>query len=79
MANNSNSQGCQLPSIGIVLTLIFVVLKLTDNIDWSWWVLSPLWISFIFYIAILILVVIIGVIFLKFSDKIKVKIKDVKK
>lgn len=25
-----------------VLTLIFVVLKLTGNIDWSWWwVLSP--------------------------------------
>jgi len=29
------------------LTLIFVVLKLTHNIDWSWWwVLSPLWIVF---------------------------------
>lgn len=28
-----------------VLVLVFVVLKLTDNIDWSWfWVLSPLWI-----------------------------------
>lgn len=27
------------------LVLVFVVLKLTDNIDWSWfWVLSPLWI-----------------------------------
>jgi hypothetical protein len=27
------------------LLTIFVVLKLTDNIDWSWWwVLSPLWI-----------------------------------
>ena len=27
------------------LLIIFVVLKLTDNIDWSWWwVLSPLWI-----------------------------------
>jgi len=26
------------------LTVVFVVLKLTDNIDWSWWwVLSPLW------------------------------------
>lgn len=29
-----------------LLTIVFVVLKLTDNIDWSWWwVLSPLWIS----------------------------------
>lgn len=29
-----------------VLTIIFVVLKLTNNINWPWlWVLSPLWIS----------------------------------
>jgi hypothetical protein len=28
------------------LTLVFIVLKLTDNIDWSWWwVLSPIWIT----------------------------------
>jgi hypothetical protein len=27
------------------LALIFVVLKLTDQIHWSWWwVLSPIWI-----------------------------------
>ncbi len=35
------------PGLGFTttLTLIFVVLKLTDNIDWSWWwVLSPIWI-----------------------------------
>lgn len=31
--------------IASVLTLIFVVLKLTELIDWSWvWVLSPIWI-----------------------------------
>jgi hypothetical protein len=29
-----------------LLTVAFVVLKLTAVIDWSWWwVLSPLWIS----------------------------------
>ncbi len=29
-----------------VLTIVFVVLKLCDVIDWSWfWVLSPLWIG----------------------------------
>ena len=29
-----------------VLTLIFITLKLTDTIAWSWfWVLSPMWIS----------------------------------
>jgi len=30
---------------GTVLFLVFLVLKLTGNIDWSWWwVTSPLWI-----------------------------------
>jgi hypothetical protein len=45
---------------GILLT-IFIVLKLTKLIEWSWlWVLSPIWIS----IAFLFLVgVIIGVIY----------------
>ncbi len=29
-----------------MLTIVFIVLKLTKTIDWSWWwVLSPLWIS----------------------------------
>jgi hypothetical protein len=42
--NNESSGG-----IGFVgvLTIAFIVLKLTSVIDWSWWwVLSPLWISF---------------------------------
>ena len=31
-----------------VLFIVFLVLKLTKNIDWSWWwVTSPLWIQFI--------------------------------
>lgn len=30
-----------------LLTIAFIVLKLLNVIDWSWWwVLSPLWISF---------------------------------
>jgi hypothetical protein len=32
--------------IGIILTIIFVVLRLTGVIGWSWWwVLAPLWIG----------------------------------
>ena len=34
--------------IGFVglLTIVFITLKLTGYIDWSWlWVLSPIWIS----------------------------------
>ena len=35
------------------LTLLFIYLKMTSYIDWSWlWVLSPLWISLL--VAILI-------------------------
>ena len=35
-----------------VLTIVFVVLKLTNVITWSWWwVLSPLWIQLIFIIC----------------------------
>ena len=35
-------------SIGLpgLLTVLFVALKVTDYVDWSWWwVFSPLWIS----------------------------------
>ena len=39
---------------GTALGLIFVTLKLTDNIDWSWfWVLSPFWIPLVLVVAIL--------------------------
>jgi hypothetical protein len=31
--------------LSILLTVLFIGLKLTNNITWSWiWVLSPLWI-----------------------------------
>lgn len=36
------------------LTLLFVGLKLTGVIDWSWWwVLSPVWISLIIAFVLL--------------------------
>lgn len=42
-----------------LLTIAFVVLKLTKYIDWSWWwVLSPVWISLIIVVAVLALVLI---------------------
>jgi len=41
-----------------VLTIVFIVLKLTDLIGWSWWwVLSPLWIPPILIIVFLILAI----------------------
>jgi hypothetical protein len=44
MSNNKSNQPSGL-GLGMILFLIFMVLKLTDNIDWSWWwVTAPLWI-----------------------------------
>ena len=43
-------------SISTVLLIIFVVLKLTGNIDWSWWwVLAPLWIPVGLFVVILLI------------------------
>ena len=41
MSNSSNG------GIGFfgALTIVFIILKLLDKIDWSWWwVLAPIWI-----------------------------------
>lgn len=38
------------------LTIVFVVLKLTHVIDWSWWlVLLPYWGTFLFYVVFVII------------------------
>lgn len=42
-------------SFGTILFIVFLVLKLTETIDWSWWwVTAPLWmpvaIIFVFFI-----------------------------
>ena len=51
------SNGIGLPG---VLFVVFLVLKLTGNIDWSWWwVTSPIWIPLIVGIAILLTLVIV--------------------
>lgn len=42
-----------------LLTILFIGLKLTDFIDWSWWwVLSPIWGPIIFIIIIFIILAI---------------------
>jgi len=39
-----------------LLTILFIGLKLTNHIDWSWWwVLSPIWITFAFAILLIII------------------------
>jgi membrane protein YdbS with pleckstrin-like domain len=45
MANSSSSSSGGIGFTGL-LTIVFIVLKLTKYIDWSWWwVLSPIWIG----------------------------------
>lgn len=45
------------------LTILFIGLKLTNVISWSWWwVLSPLWISALFVLTIILIVGIVAVI-----------------
>ena len=64
-ASSSGASG----GIGFVglLTVAFVVLKLTKVIAWTWlWVLSPLWISLALTIAILIIVWVIAAIVHKY-------------
>ena len=48
--NNDNTANIETVSVGTsfvgLLTIIFIVLKLTKVITWSWWwVLSPIWIT----------------------------------
>lgn len=44
-----------------LLTVLFIGLKLTDHIDWSWWwVLSPLWLPIALIVAVILVVGSIG-------------------
>lgn len=61
MSNNKKVtvKGGRSISIGTVLGIVFIVLKLIGLIEWSWvWVLAPFWIGAI----ITILALIVGVI-----------------
>jgi hypothetical protein len=58
MGNNIQSGGIGFTGL---LTIAFIVLKLTEYISWSWlWVLSPLWISAI----LVILIILVGITFI---------------
>ena len=44
-----------------LLTIVFITLKLTDHIDWSWWwVLAPMWMPIALIIGILLLIISFG-------------------
>lgn len=59
MSKISSSSSSGIGFTGL-LTVLFIGLKLTHYIDWSWWwVLSPIWISAGIVILILLVVLII--------------------
>jgi len=50
--SNAESTG----GFSTILVLIFITLKLTGYIQWSWWwVLSPIWISILFAITLVLI------------------------
>lgn len=52
--------------LDIVLTIVFLVLKLCEVITWSWWwVFSPIWITWGFIILVIIIVAIFWPVTLK--------------
>jgi hypothetical protein len=57
----------QTTSVTTILLVVFVVLKLTNNIDWSWWwVLSPIWIPIAF---IAVIAISIGILMALFGSR----------
>ena len=61
MSKESNASGGV--GLGTLLFIVFLILKLTHTIDWSWWwVTAPLWIPFGIVIILLIVLGIIALI-----------------
>jgi uncharacterized protein (DUF983 family) len=53
MSSNSSSSSSGIGFPGL-LTVLFIGLKLTGHITWSWWwVLSPMWITILIALAFL--------------------------
>ena len=54
MSDNNSTAGGGIGLSGL-LFIVFLVLKLTHVIDWSWWwVTSPLWIGFALTLVLLL-------------------------
>ncbi len=56
----SSSKSGGVGFIGL-LTILFIGLKLTGHITWSWlWVLSPVWITILIVILLVILILLLN-------------------
>ena len=59
MSDNKSTSSSGIGFFGL-LAILFIALKLTGIITWSWlWVLAPIWIPFVIVVFILISIVII--------------------
>ena len=58
MSNKSNSSSSSGIGFTGLLTILFIGLKLTGYITWSWWlVLSPIWITFLIVMVIFVVAI----------------------
>ena len=59
MSDNKSTRSSGIGFSGL-LAILFITLKLTGVITWSWlWVLAPIWIPFVIVVFVLIIVGII--------------------
>ena len=62
MAENNNTQSGGIGFLGL-LAIVFITLKLTNVINWSWWwVTAPLWGPIVALLGLAVVAVIIAVI-----------------
>lgn len=59
-SSNNSGGGGGITFLGL-LTIAFIVLRLTGCIHWSWvWILAPLWIPAAIIAVILVIIILIG-------------------
>lgn len=72
MSSNGNTSSSANGGIGFtgLLTVLFIALKLTHHVGWSWWwVLSPIWISASVTVVIVVLVLLIALVASSIKDR----------
>jgi hypothetical protein len=75
MENKTTNSGISLTS---VLFIVFLVLKLTGNINWSWWwVTSPLWIPFAIVLSTLFIIfAFVSILYITGNKNFLIKLRD---
>jgi len=62
--SNASTSGARSLGLSSVLFVVFLILKLTNVIDWRWiWVFSPLWIAVALVALLIIVVVVFAIVF----------------